>query len=438
MSVKQNQGRLRRNVIPFGAALALIIATQQQANACDGCVVSAVGAAATTITVAVGAAATAIDAAIVLADQHLTLAIAGSASAITSAITESSKNQTQTLTSVIGQNSTNRAILRAQDSLQGVDPCVQAVPAMGVANTQYTKAARAGAYAPGGPAKPTAFPGGNTPIDNVIAVAKGQVPPPSVVTQLVLSTQGACAAFATASSVRGQECQQAGLKPTDTSGLPDADVSASTLLNGPQASQDPTKRVQRDTISSDPASNDELAINAYLRNLNTPMQPQALKAGEVKTTAGQNYLALLDIYNARMSMATAADVDRAANITASTQTLPQINQLLASAQSAYVNTFLDRANPNWKKQGISYDDLMNLEVGRRYLNPQWAAALLEDGGAEVRRSIARQLALQNFLMVRLIHEVSLDRMTNAVTAASVVRQEMLPQLSKAYGLATSQ
>lgn len=256
--------------------------------------------------------------------------------------------------------------------------------------------------------------------------------------------RSACTAFAQPGTRRGTVCEQAGVVPVDASGLPNADVSATTLLDGPQVSRSPANRFVRRSISSDPSSADETAVSAYLRNLqDTPsVKLRSLQARELNTPAGQAYEGLNDIYDARMSMAASPNVEQAADITASTQTLPQINRLLSTENEGYVawvKQFLNSANPNWQQRGISWHDLLRLEASRRYLNPAWAANLMEDDSAAVQRSTARQLAFQSYLLYQILQEQRRTDLVDSEIAMSLIRQEMGPQLkqAKAHALAAT-
>lgn len=430
---------LGHGAIAFVLAAGMMGYSQTASAECDGCVVGAVTAASTAITGAVTATQAAVVGALNLMDEHLTTAIAGSTAAITSSVFEASKNQSHVISEAIANQGYANGIQRISQDTQGLDPCLQAVPAMGVANTAVTAPGRKSNYERGSGIPPQKYPSGGSALDNAIAVARGQVPAPAPEVQAQAAMQGGCGAFAVSGTLRGTVCQQAGVTPADTSGLPDADISATTLLDGPQLSLNAANRVQRTSISSDPSSADEMAVSAYLRNLNTPITLRSLKAGELNTTAGQAYVALKATYDARMSMADSPNVDQAADITASTQTLPLINQLLSTGNEAYVawvKQFLNSANPNWQQQGISWHDLLRLEASRRYLNPAWAANLIDDDSAEVQRSTARQMAFQSYMLYQILQEQRRTSMVDSEIAMSLIRQEMGPQLVQAHNLAS--
>lgn len=437
--IRTLRAAIGQGLIALVLGLGLLSYSQTASATCDGCVVGAVSAASSAITGAVTATQAAVVGALTMMDQHLTTAIAGSTAAITSSIFEASKNQSHVISQAIANQGYASGIQRISRDSQGFDPCLQAVPAMGMANTAVTAPARMSNYERGSGVPAQQYPTGDSALNNAIAIARGQIPAPAPQVQAQAAMQGGCSAFAAPGTPRGKQCEQAGVTPADTSGLPDADISATTLLDGPQLSLNPANRVVRTSISPNASSADEMAVSAYLRNLNTPIRLRSLKAGELNTTAGQAYVALKATYDARMSMANSPNVEQAADITASTQTLPQINQLLSTGNEAYVawvKQFLNSANPNWQQQGISWHDLLRLEVSRRYLNPAWAANLIEDDSAEVQRSTARQLALQSYMLYQILQEQRRTSLVDSEIAMSLIRQEMGPQLIRAHALAS--
>lgn len=264
-----------------------------------------------------------------------------------------------------------------------------------------------------------------------IDTSKGQRPVPSPEEQTSRAAVGACATFAAGGSVRGETCVKAGMPVSAVNGHPDADIRAETLIDGPQ------KDTFRRKLTVDPDNAERTALEAYLRNLSTPIDLRQLAKGELKTTVGRQYMTFRDAYEARISMAEKPARSMAQNRLATLDLKPAIEQLLKSPVSApFVQAYLARNAPNWSAKGISVDELANLEAERRYMNADWhikMAALPPE--AHVREQ-TDMMAYQIYLLNKIYERVDLQAVATGQIMGVAVRAEMLPQLLQLHAAAT--
>jgi hypothetical protein len=105
-----------------------------------------------------------------------------------------------------------------------------------------------------------------------------------------------------------------------------------------------------------------------------------------------------------MSMATHPMRRNIGMMTASTASIPMLNQLVQSQQGNFVKTYLNREAPGWSSKGISEDELMNLEVTRRYMNMDWQTRMAAASPEEVAREQLQLTAVQKVLVLGLQRE----------------------------------
>jgi hypothetical protein len=269
------------------------------------------------------------------------------------------------------------------------------------------------------------MPGASRSMQKVLEVAKGAPAGPPEATAAAAAA-GACETFASAGTSRATSCATARLTPNNSAGLPDADIRADTLFDGPQGTQ-PRKR-----YSINMAGNDRTAVEAFMRNLNTPTPLRQLSAGELSTAAGHQYLAARDQYEARMAMAERPMRRHIARMTATTENIPYVQTLLNSDDRAFVTEFLAAHSPNWQREGISLDEQMQIEVRRRYMNPEWIKRMALQEPAALAAEQLRVSALQNVLLLQVLEELREGSVTRAATDMAILRAEMGPQLAAAH------
>jgi hypothetical protein len=328
---------------------------------------------------------------------------------------------------------TGREDMRIGDRYTVTDPCsigamaggadpIRSAPPIGAGAGR-----RSGGGAGGGaPSRPS------TPLGKALAIAEGTVPvPPSEVGAAVGASAG-CNAFATGS--RAADCSAAKLPAAQSNGYPDADVRASTLIDGPAKAGDRTHRM---SVDMDVNSPEEMAIKAFRRNLEwAANEPRALTPAELGTDAGRRYLGIRDVYDARMSLA-GAGVDRQmAMIASSTDSIPILQDMTKSPiDSKYVQDYLAKFKPNWQSKGVSADELVNIDVNRHYFNVNYIAAVATMDPTEVQREQLRQTALTNVLLQRVAQEQRVNSLMLGGLLAAATRQEVGPSLQAAHAAA---
>ena len=205
------------------------------------------------------------------------------------------------------------------------------------------------------------------------------------------------------------------------------------MFDGPQSAADRASgNVNRRLTIKSGDTSERTAVEAFIRNLETPLDFRTLTKNEINSEAGRNYMALRDSYEASMSLATKPVRDQQSLITASKKTLPVLNQLAKSEDAAYVTKRLNIAFPSWKTDGISVAELMQLEADKRYLNEDWHVRM---AGANEKQLLAESIQLQAFqgwTSANLLERLQQQAILQGTTAGAAIRSEKMPQLVAAY------
>jgi hypothetical protein len=272
----------------------------------------------------------------------------------------------------------------------------------------------------------------STPLGRALAISEGTVPRPAVEVTAAIGASAGCNAFAT--GARANDCTAAKLPPTQAGGYPDADVSAATLIDGPQAAGEHIHRMSVDMDTNSPA---EMAIKAFRRNIEwSANEPRSLTAGELQTEAGRRFLGIRDAYDAKMSLARMPTDHHLTMISSSTSTIQAIQDMMKSAtDTAYLQSYLAQFKPNWQTKGVSPDELLNIDVNRHYFNLDYVASVAQMEPAEVAREQLRQQALTNVLLQRLGQEQRIAGLVAGGQLAAATRAEMIPDLKAAHNAA---
>jgi len=265
-------------------------------------------------------------------------------------------------------------------------------------------------------------------MNTALQIADGRQAAPDPNVAAAVATRGACETFAR-DGRRAEMCRRAGFAPANTNIHPNADVRAETLFDGPQTQAN--RVIRRLTVS---ATNEQemTALQAFLRNLDTPIRLRELTPPELGTDAGRNYLALRDAYEARISVAMRPAHDHLLNMRSDRNTLPIINQLLASEDSAFVTTYLNNAFPQFRAEGISLLELINLEAERRYRNPDWYVRIAGASDLQLMQEKARMQALQIWLTAQMLERLQNIAIVQGMAAGAAVRSEKVPQLVEVH------
>lgn len=393
---------------------------------CDGCVVAAV----VQLQVAVQGHFAALTSADSLNTQRIVGAISGSTSTISSQTARAAEMTVQ------GNQRTEAAMEqnRQNDRYQVVDGCAVLANTRGSSEASRSAIAQGGGVGRGNRVKPT---GVSPEMAKALDVAAGSVPAPSPEVQSAMASSGACSSFVASSAnpVRAKTCDLAGFKTSASNGYPDADIRAETLFDGPQRGA--TADTFRRRLTIDATGAEASATNAYLRNLNTPIDLRQLEKAELRTDMGRQYMAFRDAYEARMSLAEKPARSMIADRFANRALLPVVEQLQASnVTGPFVSAYLNQNYPRWKSNGISLDELSNLEVERRYMNRNWHLLMANAPPEAHVKEQTTMLAFQAVLMNRILNKLSEQAVLTGQASATQVRQEMMPQLIQLHSAAS--
>lgn len=412
-----------------GVALAVIMTfgTSTSARAvCDGCVVGAVNAANAAITTSVAAVGTILTTGIMTLGQG----IKGGASQVSQIVKETGTQQAQ---SAIVNNG-RAAIRQAEERYSMTDPCSTSAPAQSFAEALRSGSGAAGSTGRGSGGTRTNA-NGNSQLAMALKIAEGKVAAPQPDVAAAIAASAGCGSFVDASNpMRVASCRAAGFSVGNANGFAGADINAATLFDGPQKAGQPAQK--RFTVDMTADSAEEKAIAAFMRNMNVPLELASLKPAELSTDAGRRYMSIKDTFDARMSMAERPGKAHAGMISQNANTIPMLKELTgANGDAEFVTPYLAANAPNWQSKGVSANELVNLEVERRYMNLKWLGKTVSMSPDEIAREQLRLTALQNVLLWRANQTNVENGIMLGGLLGAAVRSEMLPQLQAAHAAA---
>jgi len=316
------------------------------------------------------------------------------------------------------------ALARSAIRYQPMDPCGTAILNSVTGGSGDAVRDRGAAIGRGAPVPQ----GGSSPaMRRSMDISTGHVAAPTPEVGAALAAKGACETFAQGGR-RAVVCERAGFAPARTNPHPNADIRAETLFDGPQRQTD--RVIRRLTLSTDIA--EQAAAHAFLRNLETPIDLRELAEPELRTDAGRNYMALRDAYEARISASMRPARDQVQMMQANQNTLPIVNHLLHGDDGPFVAQYLSRAFPQFRQQGISLMELINLEAERRYRNPDWYVRIAGASDLQLAQEKARMQALQIWLTAQMLERLQHLAIVQGVATGVATREEKIPQLVAAH------
>jgi hypothetical protein len=357
--------------------------------------------------------------------ERIVGAIQGAATSQTTATSEAARIIAEAGAKV----ATDMAKVETAIKYEHLDPCSVTAVARGGDAVVTQRPAGSGRGSGGGGAAASA---GATPaMKDALDFGAGRraAPPPEIAA--AVTVKGACGTFAQG-GIREQGCKNARFAVGVSSGLPNADIKAETLMDGPQTPADIAKGVTRKLTIAPGDSRERMAIAAFIHNLETPMDLRTLGPDEIDSLAGRNYMALRDSYDAAMSMATKPLRDQESLITANKATLPVLQQLLKGEDARFVSGYLGRVYPAWQRDGISHAELLQLEANRRYLNADWHVRMAAANERQLLAEMVQLQAVGNWMLVQLLERSQQQSILMGTTAGAVIRTEKLPQLVAAH------
>ncbi|MBQ0916932.1 hypothetical protein KBW71_00510 [Hydrogenophaga aromaticivorans] len=322
---------------------------------------------------------------------------------------------------------------RIESQYQPIDPCSVTAMSKGGTASERVRPHGSGRGAGGGGSggSTTASAGATSEMRRALEISSGERVAPAPEVSAALASKGACSTFAKG-GVREQACRSAGFSTGLSSGLPNADVRAETLFDGPQTQADMNVGVVRKLTIRGGNSTERTAVASFIRNLETPLDLRALEEKELKSEAGRNYLALRDTYEAAMSLATKPMRDQESMITANTATKPILEQLLKGDDAEYIKAYLGQAYPRWKTDGISYAELINLEAVRRYHNERWHERMVAAPEKALMYEQVQLQAMNNYMLALALDRLQQISVVQGNAAGASIRAEKLPALVAAH------
>lgn len=319
-----------------------------------------------------------------------------------------------------------------------LDPCANA--SRGLASPNFDqinpgfRGANGGVFAPRGSGDGSRPYTGSASLDKALAIARNEVPAPPPEVQAVMAQRGACEAYASG-KVRARSCTWAGTNPSVSTGLPDADIRASTIFDGAQSAA----AADQGKISLTFNEKQLAAAAAYVRNLSAPVQLRDLTEIETRTDEGRRYLALRDSYQARLDLAMRPTEEWTSNRTPYAATIPILKAMQegGGAAARYLAKHLPQTAPEWQSKGISLHHLQYIDAARRYDNPEW----LKEIGAADEVTLQREQLLISAQMASLMSKNLLatekaNALLGAVYQASL-NKDFMPELAAQHKRATS-
>ncbi|MDK6076245.1 conjugal transfer protein TraW [Massilia varians] len=317
-----------------------------------------------------------------------------------------------------------------------LDPCANASRGMADPNFDQInpgfRGANGATFGPRGMGASFRPKTGSPTLDKAVDIARNDAPAPPPEVQAVMAQRGACEAYASG-SVRAQACTWAGTSPKLSSGLPDADIRASTIFDGAQTAADQAK------VSLTFNEKQLAAAAAYVRNLSVPVQLRDLTKIEAQTDEGRRYLALRDSFQARVDLAMRPTEEWTSNRTPYAATIPILKAMKegSGAASRYLAKHLPKAAPEWESKGVSLHHLQYIDAARRYENPEW----LKEIGAADEVTLQREQLLISAQMASLLSKNLLaTEKTNALLGAvyqASLNKDFMPELAAQHKRATS-
>jgi hypothetical protein len=353
-------------------------------------------------------------------------------SKVATAVGQASDNMTGRM---LDAEKATRGIEAERNSRMPIDPCANAAIGMGDPNYAKIKPGmRSGALQPryGGSGKGPST--GSARLDTAIAMSDMKIPAVSPEIQAQLAAAGACEAYA-ANENRVKACQSAfkGVS-TGQSRLPNADIRADTLFDGAQLQGN-------DGLISYQFNDDQIsATKAFMRNVTNPVLLRDLSVTELKTDEGRAYLALKDVYTARVDLAEYPMRAWVNNHVKYDKTKAVLQAMLDGdgAAAKYLKKKLAADAPDWNTKGVSLRMMSEIESERRYNNPEWIKEIAQSNDAlSLQREQLMISALQADLFSKQLWE---QRRANIMLGAiyqAGLNKDYMPELIAQHRKATS-
>lgn len=207
--------------------------------------------------------------------------------------------------------------------------------------------------------------------------------------------------------------------PTVNNEMPAADKRISSVLDG----AGPYGKTADGTFTQEQAD----VARLYVRNATRRNISQGIEAAEADTAAGQRYLGLLTQYDAMVSAAEQPAINAIANRMPVPETANFISDALETpSANSYWNA---TASEEAKRTGsVSYRELEQFEVGRRYSNVAYGQDLQAMTDNNLLREMIRVQSLNSHLMLGIKDQLEQNNIIAGQGLAASARQEYEPIL----------
>lgn len=387
---------MRRALLLIGAAVAAAaLPTSASAYTCDGCVVSAVQAASTTISGAIGT----MSSSILNSLGQINTNLANVGSKVSDSVVQAGNKQREMDVEI--QRRAEKERVERETELP-IDPCSNSAGNY-AGQAQAAAGSKSSTYRRGG--------GGSVGSPVFSKALNDPIPSPEV-------TRRQTQAIHTAKYCSSLEVRL-GYPGCSTSSMPDADASAESVLTGAgMPGKDPELSYTTDQ---------EEAARAYTRLSVDPHPPQNISRTEAGTEQGKIYIAMQKMYQAITSAAEKAQFDAIA----SRMPFSGSSRLVSEIKKAdHAAKYFDQAASKQAKAGnMSWAELMDFEAGRRFRNPYWVIAMGAEASPEkLQREQVFMQAYANELQYRTFRQLEQLNINIGLLLASDARKELRPAI----------
>lgn len=339
---------------------------------------------------------------------------------LTQAVTGSASKNAQTIGD---QQAAMQQQQQVADVIRGIAPpqCGNAGASQGPASGGSRSAGRAGGvnYQPG-----RVDARGVKAMKAAEQAADPTPPPKEADEQKADLAVGFCKTFADPQSIRGMFCAFIDAAAQAMNRYKDADIKATTLMDGPIAQGGAVKN-----LSIPPEGDARDARNAYLTMLNNASPPSSPDEEALKSPRGKAYMGLYTEYRAAKSMAAYPSEEYDRMTTVDPSTTKQL-ALIQQSDAAFLNRYFSGMEATSYQNGVSPMMMMDIEVERRIGNEDWLirAVQMDDKAKQAEQMYMQAYSMRmqrDLLVAQWQTNVLLGKMLN-----NSVEQTYRPQLDK--------
>jgi len=390
---------VKRTLPILVAAVATAGSAPASAYTCDGCVVSAVQVAQTTITTAITSSVNGLSATLRTSLDAINTNLSNVGSKVADAVVQTGNQQREMNVEV--QRRAEKERVERETELP-IDPCSNSGTNY-AGQAQSATGSKSSSYKRGG--------GGANVSSPVLAKALNDpIPSPE-------ATRRQTHAIHTSKYCSSLEARL-GYPGCNSSSMPDADANIESILTGAGM---PGKDSELSFTSDQ-----EEAARAYSRLSIDPHPPQNITKTEAGTEQGKLYVALQKMYQANISGAERVQFDAIASRVPFPGSAKYVSDIKQSDDAAkYFNA---TASKQAKSGNMSWAEMAEFEAGRRSRNPYWAATVATATPEQIQREQAMMQALAIDLQYQSLRQLEKLSINIGLLLASETRKELRPAI----------